>query len=123
MKINEIIVEAKKKNKLRKGITQPISNLTTWPDQNMSTGSAYMNYRFGLAAACAPDIQMPQEDPTGGNPVTVTYTQEEADMLNAAAKMVGSGPGIKHSKQGSAELESVHKISPVATRKKNKYGV
>lgn len=122
MKVNEIIAEAKS-NKLRKGITQAISNLTTWPDMNTSTGSAYMNYRFGIAAACAPEVQMPAEDPTGGDPVTVTYTDEEADMLNAAAKMVGSRAGVNHSKRGSAELETTNKTSPVAGRKKNKYGV
>ena len=31
--------------------TQPMRNATTFPGQNMSTGSAYMNYRFGVALA------------------------------------------------------------------------
>ena len=122
MKITEIVNEVKSKP-LRKGITQPISNLTRWPDQNMSTGSAYANYRFGIAAACAPDIEMPAEDPTGGDPVTATYTQEEADMLNIASKMVHGGEGKNMSGKGSHELDTVHKTSPVPAKKKNKYGV
>jgi hypothetical protein len=123
MKINEIVTEAKEG--LRKGITQPISNLTTYPDMNMSTGAggAYMNYRFGVACAGSPDITTPAESPIGGDPMTVTYTDAEAEILNAAAAMVGCRPGINHSKGGSEELKSIQKVSPVAKPKKNKYGV
>ena len=91
MKIHEIISE---------GAMQPIKdeakaammNAQTFPALNQSTGSAYMNYRMGIALAGAPTYptKMEADNWIGGDPLLSTYTEVEQEMINAAAKAVGT---------------------------------
>jgi hypothetical protein len=122
MKVREIIAEGGTK-KIRKSHKNSMMNITTYPSLNQSTGSAYMNYRYGVALAGAPEIPMPADNYIGGDPLLATYTQEEAEMMDYAAKQVGAGKGQKWSDNKSKELDSVNKNSAVPKRKKNKYGV
>jgi hypothetical protein len=101
----------------------PIKNATTYPDQNMSTGSAYLNYRFGIALAGAPDFPAAAEPWIGGDPLLAPYTKEEMKMMDAAARMVGDTSKRTHSSSRSQEISTTYKTSPVAKPKKNKYGV
>ena len=134
MKVNEIINEdSDAVGKPGKGGTRAIepemkaamTNAQTFPALNMSTGSAYMNYRMGLALAGAPTYptKMEADNWIGGDPLLAPYTDVEQEMVNAAALAVGAGTGQKWSGDRSKEIPTTYKQSPVAKPKKNKYGV
>lgn len=133
MKINEIInedvdpatetpkgLDAAKPNETVKA---GVRDLLTFPAQNMAHGSAYVNYRFGIALAGAPDFPAAAEPFIGGDPVVVPYTQADMDMVNKAAEYVGDHSKKVNSSHKSAEISGTNKQSPVAKPKKNKYGV
>lgn len=135
MKINEIINEGTVtgSGSHAQGDTQlpteeeaaALQNAQTFPNLNQSTGSAYMNYRFGLALAGAPNYptKMEADNWIGGDPLLTTYTDVEQEMVNAAALQVGAGSSQKWTDQRSKEIPGVNKQSVIAKKKKNKYGV
>ena len=102
-----------------------LPNAQTFASMNSSTGSAYMNYRMGIALAGAPDYptKMAADNWIGGDPLLAPYTDVEQDMVNAAAKAVGGGKAQQWSGDRSKEINTTYKQSPVAKPKKNKYGV
>ena len=102
-----------------------MKNASTLPALNQSTGSAYMNYRMGIAMAGAPDFptKMEKDNWIGGDPLLSTYTDEEFEMVKAAAKQVGAGTIQNWSGKRSEEVADVNKTSTVAKIKRNKYGV
>lgn len=118
-------LEESKMKKITKSEKSSMKNATTFPSLNMSTGSggAYMNYRFGIAMAGAPANPGPADNFIGGDPLLTTYTEEEMDIINSAAKAVGAGSGQNWSGKKSKELPSTNTKSPTATPKKNKYGI
>jgi hypothetical protein len=124
MKVFEIINESGMK-KIDKAHKASMMNASTLPALNQSTGSAYMNYRMGIALAGAPDYptKMEADNWIGGDPLLSTYTDEEFDMIKAAAKQVGAGTIQNWSGKRSKEVADVNKTSPVAKPKRNKYGV
>jgi hypothetical protein len=119
--------------KVGKGGTQPIDNVkksamrnaTTLPALNMSTGSMYKNYRMGIALAGAPDYptKMAADNWIGGDPLISSYTQEEYDMVKAAALQVGAGTIENWTGKRSEEMADTNKTSAVAKVKRNKYGI
>jgi hypothetical protein len=119
--------------KVGKGGTKPIDNekkaamrnATTVPGLNMSTGSMYKNYRMGIALAGAPDYptKMAADSWIGGDPLISSYTQEEYDMVKAAALQVGAGKLENWTGKRSEEIADVNKTSAVAKVKRNKYGI
>jgi hypothetical protein len=119
--------------KVGKGGTKPIDNekkaamrnATTIPGLNMSTGSQYKNYRMGIALAGAPTYptKMAADNWIGGDPLISSYTQEEYDMVKAAAIQVGAGKIENWTGKRSEEMADVNKISTVAKPKRNKYGI
>jgi hypothetical protein len=135
MKINEVIVEGTTTGQgtHARGDMQDISdeakaaipNAQTYPDLNQSTGSAYLNYRMGIALAGAPTYptKMAADNWIGGDPLLSTYTDVEQEIVNAAALQVGAGKAEKWSNKRSQEIPTTHKTSPVAKPKKNRYGV
>lgn len=135
MKILEIITEGTT-NALgikAKGETKKIDptqkaamkNASTMPSLNQSSGSAYLGWRMGVALAGAPDYPTKAEADNwiGGDPLLSPYTEEEMEMVKAASQAVGGGKIQKWSNKRSEELPDTYKTSPVAKRKKNKYGV
>jgi hypothetical protein len=102
-----------------------IKNATTFPAMNMSTGSQYLGYRMGVALAGAPDYptKIEADNWIGGDPLLAPYTEEENEMINAAAKQVGGGKRQTWSNNRSLETADVNKLSAVAKPKKNKYGI
>ena len=102
-----------------------IKNATTFPSMNMSTGSAYMGYRMGIALAGAPDYptKIEADNWIGGDPLLAPYTKEENDMIDAAAKQVGGGKRQTWSNDRSLETADTNKTSAVAKIKRNKYGI
>jgi hypothetical protein len=135
MKINEVIVEGitTAQGTHARGHTEPISdeakaaipNAQTYHDLNQRTGSAYLNYRMGIALAGAPTYptKMAADNWIGGDPLLSTYTDVEQEIVNAAALQVGAGKAEKWSNKRSQEIPTTHKTSPVAKPKKNRYGV
>jgi len=127
MKVNEIISEArhggmKKIDPEKKAAMQ---NAITIPDMNQSTGSAYMGWRMGIALAGAPTYptKMEADNWIGGDPLISTYTEEEYEMVRAAALTVGAGKIENWSGKRSQEIPNINKVSAVAKPKRNKYGV
>ena len=104
---------------------ESMMNASTMPDLNQSTGSAYLNYRMGIALAGAPNFptKMEADNWIGGDPLLSTYTEVEWDMIVAASKQVGGGTIQNWSGKRSLEVADVNKTSPVNKPKKNKYGV
>ena len=125
MKVYDIISESGGMKKIDDIHKSAMQNASTLPALNQSTGSAYMNYRMGIALAGAPDYPTKQEADNwiGGDPLLSTYTDEEFDMIKAAAKQVGAGAIQNWSGKRSTEVADVNKTSPVAKSKRNKYGV
>jgi hypothetical protein len=122
MRAKEFIIETGM-HKMHHDHAAAIQNASTLPDQNMNTGSAYMNYRFGIALAGAPDYPTKAESWIGGDPLLSTYTEVEMDMIDYAAKQVGSSHAKRWSSKRSQEADGVQKTSPVLKKQKNKYGV
>jgi hypothetical protein len=102
-----------------------MKNASTLPGLNMSSGSAYTSWRFGLALAGAPTYptEMEADSWLAGDPLLSTYTKEEFDMIKKAAAQVGAGSIQNWSGDRSKEVADVNKTSAVAKIKKNKYGV
>jgi hypothetical protein len=124
MKIRDVINEGGMK-KISPEQKAAMKNASTLPALNMSTGSNYMNYRMGIAMAGAPTFptKMEADNWIGGDPLLSTYTDEEFEIVKAAAKQVGAGTIQNWSGKRSEEVADVNKTSPVAKKKKNKYGV
>jgi len=125
MKINEVITEATvgKLLKRQQRATRGLNKFTDGDHWN----SDYTLYRLGLAVASTDGKSVPDTDKeswVGRWKVTAPYSQADQDMLKQAYKAVGADyEDINHGDMRSQELESTGKQSPVAPRKKNKYGV
>jgi hypothetical protein len=125
MKINEVITEATlgKLSKRQQQATRGLNKFTDGDHWN----SDYTLYRLGLAVAATDGKSVPDTDKeswVGKWKVTAPYSQTDQDMLKQAYKAVGADyEDINHGDMRSQELKSTNKSSPVAPKKKNKYGV
>lgn len=123
MRINDILVEGGVK-KLNKTVKSSLKGAVTTPDANNNAGDAYKSYRFGIALAGAPDYPTKATNDIGGDPLLTTYTDEEWDMLQYAAKQADVGPLKRLTTNRSTERPDTDKHSTVvANIKRNKYGV
>jgi hypothetical protein len=124
MKINEVIAESV--GKLSKRQQQSTRGLNKFTDGDRWNGD-YTLYRLGLAVASTDGKSVPDTDKeswVGKWKVAAPYSQVDQDMLEKAYQAVGANyEDINHGDMRSQELESTHKASPVAVKKKNKYGV
>lgn len=123
MKIRDVIVEAGGTEPVHDDHKGAIKNLSTFPGQNPSTGSSYLNYRFGIALAGAPDYPTRADNYIAGDPLLAPYTEAEMEIINYASQQVGDGSKQTWSNGRSQEMDNVLKVSPVAPKKKNQYGV
>ena len=117
MKINEIVTEAK----LRKSVRRALPDLESYPHLD-NNNNPYLAMRFGMELASAPDNDVDKQGGFGSEFATIGYSEADREIINHAKKKFG----IKSKKQsgsGSKELDQVNKVSPVASKKKNKYGV
>jgi hypothetical protein len=125
MKINEVIVEATV-GKLTKRQQQSTRGLNKFTDGDRWNGD-YTLYRLGLAVASTDGKTVPDTDKeswVGKWKVAAPYSQVDQDMLKKAYEAVGAKhEDVNHGDMRSQELEGTHKASPVAAKKKNKYGV
>lgn len=116
MKINEIITE----DRLRKDSRYALPNMRVHPQ--LDNSSPYMSYRFGIALAGAPTQSTDKKGPSGQKLLTIGYTEADDDIVQAAEKMMGI-KSIEMTSKQSKEVPLVNKKSPVAAKKKNRYGV
>jgi hypothetical protein len=121
MKIREILSEGPVRKKLRKSADNAIPGLKSY-DHLDNNNHPYLAYRFGVALAGSPDTDMAQQGPIGGTFNTIDYTEADADIRRGAEKLIGVSPN-RSTNKSSTELEIINKSSPVATAKRNKYGV
>jgi hypothetical protein len=112
--------------KISKRKQQSTAGLNTYGDSEKVSGD-YTGYRLGMAVAGADGktpLDMKAKSWIGKKKSTHPYTKEEQDMLKQAYKAVGASyQDLNHGDMESKELETTETISPVAKRKKNKYGV
>ena len=124
MKIKEIVLEQHGQLKDRQRLAQ--RGMNKFSDGKKWNGD-YTLYRLGLAVASTDGKTMPEVDEeswVGKWKVAAPYSEAEQDMLNLAYKSVGANvEDINHGDLRSQELKSTNKASPVAPKKKNKYGV
>lgn len=123
MKISEIINEDNHRpdpKKMGDEQVAAIKGAKSVPDlsMNKSDGSAYMQYRHGLALACAgagdtEDVAMDQDGAFSGDPLFLSFSKEEDEMIDRAAKMVGANTVTRLSDDDSRENDDVHKTSAV----------
>lgn len=83
---------------------------------NKSNGSPYLQWRFGIAMAGAPDYPTPPVGPMAGDPLLSTYTDAELEIINIAADSVGAGRIKKLADNRSTEMSNVNRTSPVAKK-------
>ena len=126
MKINEIITEVKAGD-IPKNYKESNPGLHLFSDAEKAN-SDYTHFRLGLALACADGKgNLADMDPKsfyGKKHTAHPYTQVEADMLTQSYKLVGANyKDMNKGNMKSLELQDTHKQSPVAPKKKNKYGV
>lgn len=113
MKITEIIVEGVP-SKLRKSTMASTPGMQTWPE--LDNGNVpYLQYRFGIAMAGSPDMEVTNHGPVGGNLTTIAFSSADQEILDGAAKIMGVIPKNRSSKK-SIEVASVYKQSPVQAR-------
>jgi|688.fasta_scaffold1446609_1 hypothetical protein len=109
-------------SKLHHGTRKALKNLSAWPALD-NNNNPYHAYRFGVALAGSPSRSMDKEGPIGGNFVTLAYTDGDQEILDGAAKSIGVSSSSLGSSKKSSELDDVHKVSPVANKKRNRYGI
>ena len=102
--------------KFNGGQMDAIKGAVTIPKGNMNNanGSQYLQWRFGIAMAGAPDYPTPPVGPMAGDPLLSTYTDVELDIINKAAQSVGAAPIKRLSSNRSTELSNTNKVSVVA---------
>lgn len=124
MRAREFVIEAKygsaadvpaNAEKLPKSHKSAIKGAISMPDisQTKQGGSPYTQWRFGIAMAGAPDYPTPPAGAFAGDPLLATYTDEDLEIINAAAKSVGAGEVKRLTDNRSTEAEHVHKVSPI----------
>lgn len=118
MRAKEFIFEADTPadgKKFPQELINPMKGAISLPDvsQNKSNGSPYLQWRFGIAMAGAPDYPTPPVGPMAGDPLLCTYTDVELEIINKAAKMVGAGRVKKLTNNRSEELDNTQIVSPI----------
>lgn len=93
---------------------------TTFHFPTMPSANPYAAYRFGMAMADH-TLTYP-EGPVSNHAVIVAYTPEEEEIIKGATRQTGH-KGKLAADRGSHEPRDTYTQSPVAQRKKNKYGV
>jgi hypothetical protein len=124
MKIKDIISESRGELKRRQRFAMRGLNKFT---DGKKWNSDYTLYRLGLALAATDGKTMPEVDEeswVGKWKLTAPYSKEEQDMLHLAYKAVDAEhEDMNDGDMRSQEGATINRTSPVAGRKKNKYGV
>lgn len=121
MRFYEFVTESTKK--LRKNQKKSIPGASVFPQLD-NNNNPYLAYRFGVALASSPDHneEMDKETELASKLTTVAYSDEDRKIVDAAAKKMGVNRKAVSS-NSSKELDTNNTVSPVASIKKNKYGI
>lgn len=110
MKIKDIVTEAA----FRRGHRAAIKGMEQYPD--LDNGNVpYLQYRYGLMLAGAPDIKIDDHGPTGGRLLTMAYSEADAEIIDKAARMMGVH-NVPVTSNKSEEPKQVNKKSIVRDR-------
>jgi hypothetical protein len=98
-----------------------------WVQRQLRNTDPYMQYRYGLALAAARaeaagHVKFEQESGWAENLTIVGYTPEDEDVIKLADKLMGVR-GTRVADNASREAAGTMTKSPVATPKRNQYGV
>lgn len=115
MKIRDVIVEAN--SGIHKHDAKAISGALKYPQMDNSYGL----YRFGVSMAGQPGNPGPTST-IGEVPVIIPYSKGDEEIIKATEKIHGV-KGKNMTSKGSHESTGTNKSSPVATIKRNRYGV
>jgi hypothetical protein len=118
MRAKEFITETEN---LRRSAEAAIPDAHLYPA--LDNSSPYSSYRYGIALAVSPDNHMDQNGPTQSKMVTLAYTDGDAEIINKANKIMGVKSKALSSKKSHESSTVDNNNSPVATPKRNKYGV
>jgi len=124
MKITEIIIESAQVDADNDGIpdSQQMATPGLRSHHKLDNSSPYAPWRFAayfLAGAGAPDgkydHEPTKEGPNGQSLITAAYSKGEQDILDQAAAAFGPEATnyIQLTPDGSTEVDSVHKNSPI----------
>ena len=118
MRAKEFIFESDtpaQPDKFAGGQMDAIKGPISMPDLsiNKANGSPYLQWRFGIAMAGAPDYPSPPVGPMAGDPLLATYTDAELEIINVAAKTVGAGQVKKLADNRSTEMSNTQTVSPI----------
>ena len=115
MKIRDIIVEGE----MRPGVSEPMAKSDYYPD--MPSSDPYIIYRFGMGMADHTTFH--PNGPSRNAAVIVQYSEGEEEIVSATEKKLGKFSKKMLADRRSSEAPETYKTSPVAKRKKNKYGI
>lgn len=126
MKIRDIINEVRA-GRVPDDYKEASTGLHTFSDSEKAS-TDYTHYRLGLALASADGksavVDMDPKTFYGKKHTAHPYTKEEEAMLKQAYKTVGANyDDLNSGDLNSLELKDTNKISVVAPKKKNRYGV
>jgi len=121
MRAKEFIPEGRDTKPIRKSVKQSMSNLSTYNTLD-NNNHPYLAYRFGIALAGSPDSDMDKTTALGSNFTMSDYTDADTEIRKGAERVMGIKSSTSTGK-GSKELNTVNTTSPIATPKKNKYGI
>lgn len=119
MRAREFINEAE--DKVEADIARALPLTYTYPD--LTNQDPYKQYRFGLAIAAAnSETEYTPQSKWGEKMIVSAYSTGEEEIIEKASKLAGEKK-VQVSSKKSEEAVDVDKLSPVASNKKNKYGV
>lgn len=118
MKVYDIIAETTEKK-----LSKSLRNAGPHARQYDSIDQYYGMYRLGIAMAGSPDDPGYKSGPAKDIPAVWMYTSADEEIVNRAEKNQGIKGKTIVQKGPSQENNTVNTVSPVATPKRNKYGV
>jgi len=101
------------------GVSEPMVKSDYYPD--LPSSSPYMTYRFGMGMADHTTYH--PNGPAKNAAVIVQYSDAEEEIVAATEKKLGKFGKKTLADKGSDEPPATNITSPVAKKKKNKYGV
>lgn len=118
MKIKDIVIESKDFTTSQKAAMKGV----TRTGRDNGPRNPYEKYRLGIMMATAPDGEhAAQKGPTQDDMVILHFSDADHEISDRAHKLMG----YKKKKVSSdkSHEHDVHKVSPVAGHKRNKYGI
>jgi hypothetical protein len=106
-------------SKLDHSTVKSMKGAVSLPDisHNKQGGSPYLQWRFGIAMAGAPEFPTPPASAVAGDPLLSTYSDVEMEIVNKAAEYIGAGRVKQLTSNRSEERDDTYKVSPVKSFK------